>query len=94
MLTILIWLGSGFAFAVGVISGVALNTSRMKKVEEDNKRFTLLSIDALRQRNSIGDRQAATMDGIENCLARIADAVEDIELEIRDFNISRQQSEE
>jgi hypothetical protein len=64
-LTILIWLGSGFAFSIGFLIGVIIAGSMLKKekpVDEMSDRFTHL----LNERNRIGREQA-------DALKRIAD---------------------
>ena len=68
MATIFIWLGSGFAFAVGVCCGawlmrIAWNSSKEEKPAVD------AGINALVERNRI------TWDQVE-ALQRIADAIE------------------
>lgn len=64
-LTILIWLGSGFAFSVGFLVGVIIAGSMLKKekpVDQISERVNHL----LEQRNQIGREQA-------DALKRIAD---------------------
>ncbi len=70
--TILIWLGSGFAFAIGVFFGAWL----MKSTKADNQHamdkadMHAAEVNALlAERNSIGIRQAEAME-------RIADVIE------------------
>jgi uncharacterized membrane-anchored protein YhcB (DUF1043 family) len=60
-LTILIWLGSGFAFAVGVCLGAFL----MRLVWRDRgkaERNLADANDLLRKRNEIGERQAEALE--------------------------------
>jgi uncharacterized membrane-anchored protein YhcB (DUF1043 family) len=67
-LTILIWLGSGFAFAVGVIFGIIITGLIWK----DRKKADDIAAEVnalLKERNEIGSRQA-------DALERVADAVE------------------
>ena len=66
--TILIWLGSGFAFAVGVCLGAFLMARTWRdRVKAD--KITADVNDLLRERNYIGKLQA-------NALERIAEAAE------------------
>ncbi len=66
-LTILIWLGSGFALAVGVFIGATLMcwvaNARSKTDETAAESVTLL-----RERNEIGTRQAELLVRIACCL--------------------------
>ena len=71
METILIWLGSGFAFAVGVVFGAFLMRSVLKNRSDSTDRQTELmqaSADLLKERNDIGRETAATMNKIFYCL--------------------------
>jgi hypothetical protein len=67
MTTILVWLGSGFAFAVGVGFGAWLMRStwkRPKDVLEVEKKAT----EALLERNEIGRDQVEALDRIASAL--------------------------
>lgn len=64
METILIWLGSGFAFAIGFMAGMIVMVLSLKK-QTKQETMTAESIALLKQRNEIGERQ-------ENHLNRIA----------------------
>ena len=69
-LTILIWLGSGFAFAVGVCLGAFL----MRLVWRDRGKAERNLDDAndlLRKRNEIGERQAEALEVIAARLLRL-----------------------
>lgn len=63
LLTILVWLGSGFAFAVGVIVGMCIMGRAMSN-EKKNNAITDEVNALLRERNAIGERQAAALEQI------------------------------
>lgn len=65
METILIWLGSGFAFAIGVFVGAWAMSSIGKKLDKE----THLPTKLLEERNELSLRQVKT-------LTRIAEALE------------------
>ncbi len=64
--TILIWLGSGFAFGVGVVCGIAMfkfaggNSAR----DEEYAKNQAKTLELLEQRNEIGRRQIEAMEEI------------------------------
>jgi uncharacterized protein YneF (UPF0154 family) len=60
-LTILIWLGSGFAFAVGVCLGIWLTARSMRDTHKQDL-LNARSIELLEERNKIGKRQAEAME--------------------------------
>jgi hypothetical protein len=64
MLTVLIWLGSGFAFSVGIILGALLFRLKPKMTQAEVE-----SLKLLKERNAIGLEQI-------HQLARIKDAVQ------------------
>lgn len=71
-MTFLLWMGSGFAFAVGVVCGLALfklmgNSSR----DDEYAKSQAKTLELLEQRNLIGENQ-------ELQLKRIADLLRDI----------------
>ena len=70
MTTILIWLGSGFAFAAGFMVGIWLMTWKKGNQDAQND-LTADSLVELRRRNEIGLRQAEALE-------RVAIAVESI----------------
>lgn len=66
MEAILIWLGSGFAFGVGVVCGIAIfkiasgNSAR----DEEFAKNQAKTLELLEQRNEIGRRQIDAMEEI------------------------------
>lgn len=73
MTTILIWLGSGFAFAVGVCVGVWLMTVRdrsLKRAGDSAQEAT----DLLRERNEIGKRQLAALETLAECATQVSES--------------------
>jgi hypothetical protein len=66
MTTILIWLGSGFAFSLGVMCGIAMfkiaggNASRDEAYANAQAR----TLELLEERNEIGRRQVEALDEI------------------------------
>lgn len=58
MLTILIWLGSGFAFAVGIAVGVWMCRGDGAK----QAAHAMATNSLLQERNKIGERQAAALE--------------------------------
>jgi len=69
MESLLIWLGSGFAFAVGVFAGVLLMHAPTSSQAKRNAEIAEESINELRRRNVIGGQQV-------DYLERIAEALE------------------
>ena len=63
LLTILIWLGSGFAFAVGFIVGMCIMGRAMSNEKKNNDLAAEVNA-LLRERNAIGERQAAALEQI------------------------------
>ena len=81
METILIWLGSGFAFAVGLAFGAFLmrvvlrdrgkesaNQELFEKRADRQTELMQVNANLLSERNDIGREMIATMDGIFNRL--------------------------
>ena len=69
MATILIWLGSGFAFGVGFCIGIWINTLTLKR-RKDNDSVVQKANNLLSERNEIGREHLAAFE-------RIASALED-----------------
>jgi hypothetical protein len=67
MLTVLIWLGSGFAFSVGVAVGAWAMSRRAATVANDNTKAEKL----LAERNEIGLRQCKAMESIGTTLEEL-----------------------
>lgn len=63
MLTILIWLGSGFAFSAGLFIGIWTMAWRSGKQDVQNT-LTSESLEELRRRNEIGVRQCEALERI------------------------------
>jgi hypothetical protein len=63
METILIWLGSGFAFACGFFAGLMALTIGTKKGTKTDK-YNAESIELLSERNKIGWRQIEALERI------------------------------
>jgi hypothetical protein len=62
MTTILIWLGSGFAFSVGLITGfIIMGLSYRKRPDLDDSRK---ATEALLERNEIGRQQVKALEAI------------------------------
>lgn len=71
MVTILIWLGSGFAFSVGVVVGARIMLMPGKAAQaamDANEK----SIAALLERNKIGSEQLSALERIASSLEEIA----------------------
>lgn len=68
VLQLLIWLGSGFAFAVGVTLGVFLTVQVTKRGDRGERTAEAANL-LLRERNVIGERQV-------QALCRISEAIE------------------
>ena len=81
METILIWLGSGFAFAVGLASGAflmrvvlrdrskeAANQELFERRADRQTELMQVNADLLKERNDIGREMAATVNKIFYCL--------------------------
>lgn len=66
MATILIWLGSGFAFAVGVVFGAWL--MRRANGSADAVEVNRKANEALQERNQIGREQVAALERIASAL--------------------------
>lgn len=72
MTTVMIWLGSGFAFSVGVLFGAWIIRSSWKpspEMRESNDKATA----ALRERNEIGRLQVAILERIAATMEETAD---------------------
>ena len=78
MTTVLIWLGSGFAFGAGTIVGMRL-FSVPSKVAKDRAQYELDSLTAMQERNAL-DREKVEL------IERVASALEGMELELRNRN--------
>lgn len=70
--TMLIWLGSGFAFSVGMMCGIALMLlfGRQNKAENQRSRDDLN--EAWRRRNETADKERCAMDRVATALERMA----------------------
>lgn len=75
MTTVLIWLGSGFAFGAGTIVGVRL-FAVSSKAAMDRAQTERESLEVMRERNAI-DREKLDR------LTRIADSLDELELKLR-----------
>lgn len=60
VLTLLIWLGSGFTFALGILVGAKVFKGSSKTFDK----FQQASLAALQRRNEIGERQAEALERI------------------------------
>ena len=78
MTTVLIWLGSGFAFGAGTIVGMRL-FAIPSKVAKDRAQYELDSLTAMQERNAL-DREKVEL------IERVASALEGMELELRNRN--------
>ena len=78
MTTVLIWLGSGFAFGAGTIVGVRL-FAVSSKAAKDRAQFDIDTLKAMQERNAI-DREKVEL------LGRMAAILEDMELTLRNRN--------
>ena len=78
MTTVLIWLGSGFAFGAGTIVGMRL-FAIPSKVAKDRAQYELDSLTAMQERNAL-DREKVEL------IERVASALEGMELELRSRN--------
>lgn len=67
MLTILIWLGSGFAFAAGFCAGLWFFTLTVRR-QTDNTAKQDVANDLLRERNDIGRRHAVALERMAKTL--------------------------
>lgn len=76
MTTIVVWLGSGFAFAVGIACGVWVCSVGIKRANTQSDDATQL----LRERNEIGRMQVSELTRIADLVEEMSDAV----LEARD----------
>ncbi len=61
MTTILIWLGSGFAFGSGLLVGLSLLPWLNRKDRDKNETVQVESLAALQERNAIGWQQLTAM---------------------------------
>lgn len=66
MLTVLIWLGSGFAFAVGFVTGILLCVPSAKRERAKTDEIQRKSLEALLDRNQIGREQLEVWKRIAN----------------------------
>ncbi len=73
MTTILIWLGSGFAFGSGLLAGLALLPWLNRKTADKNASIQDESLVALQERNAIGWRQVAAMEELSATI-KVADS--------------------
>ena len=73
MTTMLIWLGSGFAFAIGFLCGVLVIGALTKKQPVVDK-----ATEALLERNQIGLQQAHALEEIADQLTRMNNLKEGI----------------
>lgn len=71
ILTMLSWLGSGFAFAVGLLSGVMLCGFVMRGRGQSPNMTEAATLALLRERNDIGKRQADALETIAGRGARM-----------------------
>ena len=78
MTTVLIWMGSGFAFGAGTIVGMRL-FAIPSKVAKDRAQYELDSLTAMQERNAL-DREKVEL------IERVASALEGMELELRSRN--------
>lgn len=72
--TILIWLGSGFAFSVGVIVGVKVFVVP-SKADKEREEFNRQSVELMRERNEIDREVVESLDLIRVQLRGITKAI-------------------
>lgn len=72
MTTVLIWLGSGFAFGLGIVVGVWLmrKANGLDSLEKRNIEQFAITEKQFADRNGIAEMQAETLASIRNLLAR------------------------
>lgn len=72
MVTILIWLGSGFAFSMGLLLGMVLLPAVYRKERAQNKDTQDKSLEALQFRNVLSARQVGAMERIASLMEKAA----------------------